>query len=1203
MMRNGIVTLLSRLIALLPNDSVMPTTQAAEDDDEEEKEVEEEAQEDETKEEQGEDEEIVEEEGDSEEEKMEKKPKQAERKKKERERKQTKEELNRSAKEVMLEILDRRFLDVSSYTRSKVLQAWCYLMENRAVPIHMIPTLAERVTERLTDKAVQVRKNALQLFVLLLTFNPYGPSLRLSSFRQRLDRCLKGTEQEADQQKQEKKRTFLSSAQAFILHVHRAVELVSTHLLGSRTATDVIEAIHFLVCCAEFGVENAQAMGVRKMLMLIWSKDAQVRQALMDAYVRLYFSSSSAQEGDDSNKDEGQWLESLRKKAKLKNLNKTKANALCIAGRLIGLTIGANLAELTSLEEMIKELTAQKLISKDVIDMLCDIFSLEIDSVSAEESRNALLILSMTANANPDIIRSNLNLIVAVGLGPRSEEDELLGRFACLALQKLKHQQQQRLPNEHPLFAKLQRFVLSSLSRTNHQNWYSAAEQAINTIFVLAQRPDQVCVSILNGLYKPLHRVINDNADEDENDDEADKEEKEDGFSNGDLSKLLFVLGHVALKMLVYMEEVYAQLSRERHQAKEDLARQKEEEAKNKRHNKKTVKRKTQKRVRGKKHVEDDEDDEEMGEEQEVGKTEEQETAQAELEMAAGAVREEQESEWMHQLTEHHLVCDAESLFGAFAPLVVHVCLDPKQQFSANLLKSSAVLALCKFMCISSKFCEQNLQLLFTLHQKAEDASIRANISIALGDLALRFPNLLEPWTSHIYAALRDPSTKVRRNTLMVLTHLILNDMLKVKGNIAAMAQCLLDPDERTNQLAHLFFHELAQKGQSIYNILPDVLSHLSASEDVSSQDLRTIMNYLLSFIQKEKQTESLVMKLCHRFTTICCAGGTRQKQQCEDIAHCLEQLNYNGKSIRKLVELQKLWAPALRYPVVHQHFLGIVSKAKKFAKAEQKTAAEELESRMEEIRKKLKGDGELEVEEGEDDEADAEEDIGEQENMKKVEPTRRRNARKRGHRKEGQKTSRRGKKAPSYIDSDEEEGEEENYGDDSEDERKEQEAEELLQDLSENEEEEEEEEAKEEEEKVQESEDEPIRKRNVHTKLRKAAATIDPEEEEREEEKEEKEAIVLKQKKPVKRTAKRTAKRITTKKTATARVVSKTTKPPVRKARRAAKKQRAEELVVSSEEEEEEPKTKQPQHKTRQVKKKKVIYGEETDDDDDYED
>ncbi len=97
--------------------------------------------------------------------------------------------------------------------------------------------------------------------------------------------------------------------------------------------------------------------------------------------------------------------------------------------------------------------------------------------------------------------------------------------------------------------------------------------------------------------------------------------------------------------------------------------------------------------------------------------------------------------------------------------------------------------------------------------QTAPEPSIRANIVIALGDLAFRFPNLIEPWTATMYSRLRDKDTRVRKNTLMVLAHLILNDMIKVKGQISEMAVCLEDKDQRISDLARLFFHELAQKG------------------------------------------------------------------------------------------------------------------------------------------------------------------------------------------------------------------------------------------------------------------------------------------------------------------------------------------------------------------------------------------------------
>jgi hypothetical protein len=39
------------------------------------------------------------------------------------------------------------------------------------------------------------------------------------------------------------------------------------------------------------------------------------------------------------------------------------------------------------------------------------------------------------------------------------------------------------------------------------------------------------------------------------------------------------------------------------------------------------------------------------------------------------------------------------------------------------------------------------------------EPAVRSNLVIALGDLAFRFPNLLEPWTERIYGPLSDPDT------------------------------------------------------------------------------------------------------------------------------------------------------------------------------------------------------------------------------------------------------------------------------------------------------------------------------------------------------------------------------------------------------------------------------------------------------------
>ena len=59
---------------------------------------------------------------------------------------------------------------------------------------------------------------------------------------------------------------------------------------------------------------------------------------------------------------------------------------------------------------------------------------------------------------------------------------------------------------------------------------------------------------------------------------------------------------------------------------------------------------------------------------------------------------------------------------------------------------------------------------------------------------------------------LRDDSSQVRMNTMKIMTRLILNDMVKVKGQISEMATCLEDDDSRIAELAKSFFAELSKK-------------------------------------------------------------------------------------------------------------------------------------------------------------------------------------------------------------------------------------------------------------------------------------------------------------------------------------------------------------------------------------------------------
>jgi condensin complex subunit 1 len=861
-----------------------------------------------------------------------------------------------NTRDSLLHVLLERFYDVNAFARSKVVQSWSYLCQHRAIPLKLFSAVTERAVGRLEDKAAHVRKNAIQLLTFLLQFNPYSAQLSYSSFEQNLKRVDnlisdkmgktaeelleqrdETTELDPEDDKHLKAYCYYRDALQFISEIHKAIPIIC-ELLGSKNSSDVLEAIQFFVTVQRFNMERAKE-GLRKMLMLAWSKESNIRDALLKAYVELYLTPPDM---DFPNKRLGH---------------------LYIAKNLIGLTIGATPGELTSLEELLTNLMQAKHIPGQVINLLWDIFAQKSEESSAAEGRGALIILSMLANADPTIVSSKLSLLVNVGLGPRAYHDPVLAKWVCIALQKLSNssltkQKWDNVNNEnakenspeendeqykpgnrfranHPLFEKLAQLVKDEAAAIPIMKWFSATEQALNTIYSISENPDQLAAKIVRDMAKTaltcLERQINQNSDGVAKQDnstetlETKNMNPNNNFQNDSailgLARLFFVVGHVALKQLVYIEEIYKELERrcEKKRGEKKPSPNSHQPSINETRSRKSILMDYRK-FKKQRQSQFDIDAKDTG--LEVKSGEEQELIEKELGHVGNTI--DAEIEAARVSVEKGIV--HQNLLGQFGPLLVKVCANAEGHFCHPLLRASAVLALLKFMTVSAEFCEQNLQLLFTILLKDDkdghNSLLRANIVIALGDLAFRFPNLVEPWTHHIYSRLRDPDARVRKNTLMVLTHLILNDMIKIKGQISEMALCLEDKEPRIADLARLFFHELSCKGNTIYNVLPDAISGLSAAiKETSSDSFKNIMKYLFSFIEKDKQVDSLVEKLCHRFSM------SNESKQWRDIAYCLTLLNYTEKSFKKLSDLFKFYKDAIADETVYESLLAIATK------------------------------------------------------------------------------------------------------------------------------------------------------------------------------------------------------------------------------------------------------------------------------------
>ncbi|XP_015481464.1 condensin complex subunit 1 isoform X2 [Parus major] len=687
--------------------------------------------------------------------------------------------------------------------------------------------------------------------------------------------------------KQEMLVQYLQDAYNFSVKITEALNLISK-MMYETSVSVVQEAIEFFVTVSQFGVPQA-LLGVRRMLPLIWSKEPGIKEAVLNAYRQLYLSPSEDSE-------------------------RAKAQALVHSLSLI--MVDASLGTIQCLEEIISEFVQKDEIKPAVTQLLWERFT-EKSPCSSLERRAAVMLLGMMARGKPEIIGSNLDILVTVGLSEKACEDYRLPQEVCYVISKLasnpkpaleKSSAPFRLPQNHMLFGSLSETVSKGFAQPS-THWIPFMEAAVTLIYQLAEGAEEICADILHVCSQQALEKLQD-ADEQK----ADAGDAPCGVSDGAgslptflLLHLVSLVGQVALQQVAYLEVSVSTELRRRRVLKEE---------KTKKQSDTSIKK------------------------QRAQSTGNETTMEEELGLV-GATADDTEAELIRSICETELL-DGKHLFSAFVPLVLKICNNPGL-YSDSALSAATALTLGKLCMISSEFCDSHLRLLFTMMEKSTLPDVRSNLIIAAGDLAIRFPNQVEPWTSHLYARLRDPCPSVRKTAGLVMTHLILKDMVKVKGQVSEMATLLIDPEEEIKGVAQNFFSELANKGNAVYNLLPDIISHLSdPNSGIEEESFHTIMRHLFSYITKDKQTESLVEKLCQRFRT------ARTERQYRDLSHCLALLPVSERGLHKLQDNYDCFADKLQDPAVYNCFQTVLARFRRAGiKPETKALAEELEQKL----------------------------------------------------------------------------------------------------------------------------------------------------------------------------------------------------------------------------------------------------------------
>lgn len=389
------------------------------------------------------------------------------------------------------------------------------------------------------------------------------------------------------------------------------------------------------------------------------------------------------------------------------------------------------------------------------------------------------------------------------------------------------------------------------------------------------------------------------------------------------LARLIFLIGYVSMKELIFLDiDVYSNMK-----YRDDLKKQKND-----------MKRKMNKR---KSHLNSLNSSASDALKRLSGTA--AEPQQEPDEMLLGATAEDSIAELINQICEMELINSPAGLLPQFVSIIEKIMGQPGQ-YRDDYLQSTSCLTLARFMTVSSQFCNSRMPFLMNVMQKTKSKRVKQDIIIGLSDFTCRFPNVIEPWTGHLYSTLLEADVEVRLTAVKMLSHLVLQEMIRVRGQLSDMAKCLVDDSPAIQNVTKAFFKQIANKQNILYNVLPDIISRLSAVDsELEEEKYHIIMKYIMGLIQKDRQIESLVDKLCLRFKT------TTSERQWRDIAFCLSLLSYNEKTIKKLTDHIPQYRDKVQIDEVYESFKTIIANSNKLAKPEMKNVVKEFEEKLQE--------------------------------------------------------------------------------------------------------------------------------------------------------------------------------------------------------------------------------------------------------------
>ncbi|KAL1380388.1 hypothetical protein pipiens_014240 [Culex pipiens pipiens] len=729
-------------------------------------------------------------------------------------------------------------------------------------------------------------------------------------------------------QKKENEVNFLKDSIRFAEIVSDAVPKLQDMLM-SKSQTDVYEAIDFFTSAYLFGIKGTES-GMQQMLYLVWSTDAEKRSSVATAYKRV--------------------LLEVDLEGRAKNVK--------VVQNLCQFMINLSAGHYTAMEVLIKEWVENGDLDAQMIQVMFEIITKKLENVTESQSRQALQLLIMVSAGKPSVVTANMALLESIGFGPRGRKDpRIFTAVLQLLMNSIGKQKEgvkyyKRYDISSPTVEQVIEIFVKLFFNSKVPNFDNVGNKTFDFIYKMVNTPDLVSQSVLVTVYEKLHNLAAAMADRAGDNTRLSQESQIVGGTQEVehtrasqatqsarptvttlptflISRFILIVGYVAMREMIYLDiDVYGNL-KYRQELKDELKNQKKKSAADSNAQKrKSMLMNVSASSALKRHSGPGKDAQEQPEEEEL---------------LSGATAEDTVAEEITYICETEMLYSKDSLMRQFIPTIVEICKHPNRH-KDDLLQRSSVLTLIRLMSVSSNFCESNMEFLMNILKHTKNNQIKCNIIIGLSDLTFRFPNVIEPWTSLMYATLHEKNVELRLTAVKMLSNLILHEMIRVKGQISDLAMCIVDPVPEIRTITEQFFKEIAHKSNILYNVLPDIISRLSdPALELEEQKYHIIMQHIIGLINKDKQIESLVEKLCLRFRV------TVEQRQWRDIAFCLSLLSYNEKTIKKLGENMGCFKDKVQYDEIYASFKTIISNTSKLAKPELKAAVSEFEARIEE--------------------------------------------------------------------------------------------------------------------------------------------------------------------------------------------------------------------------------------------------------------